>query len=195
MIIKKLWPKDASRHSTSARRPPNSCSTLAVSGLSSQTKWESTGESSLSSRLFWPSKMSTVSLLWLVLYEIVSGPPKKVGGKYKLGTYKKEVGSWTLTGCKKRAKVNRCNFKKPPSQVILQANSKLTFKCGKKIVSYLIIFDATNNNFSKFSSAWKPEGSGTWSLAKLARSCVKKRKTEMSRRANWTPSPISKRRS
>ena len=58
-----------------------------------------------------------------------SGPPKKKLKK----TFKQEVASWTMAGCKKLGKL-KCNFQKPAKNIIMHFSSKLEFKCGAKTV-------------------------------------------------------------
>ena len=129
----------------------------------------------------------------LITYQILPGPPKKVGGKYKLGTYKKEVGSWTLTGCKKRAKVNRCNFKNPPSQVVLQANSKLIFKCGTKTVSHSVMcFDITNKQFQQVFQCLKTRGQWNLESCKTGKKLCKKAKDRNFKTGKLNPFPYIK---
>jgi len=53
-------------------------------------------------------------------------PPKKKAKK----SFKTEVASWTMNGCKKQGKL-KCNFKKPPTGIVMHFSSKLEFKCGK----------------------------------------------------------------
>jgi len=72
-----------------------------------------------------PIKLSNDNINW---------PPKKKSQK----TFKQEVASWTMAGCKKQGKL-KCNFKKPPKNIVMHFSSKLEFKCGAKTQAFMCL--------------------------------------------------------
>lgn len=72
-----------------------------------------------------PVKITKANINW---------PPKKKLKK----TFKQEVASWTMAGCKKLGKL-KCNFKKPAKNIIMHFSSKLEFKCGDKTQTFMCL--------------------------------------------------------
>ena len=79
------------------------------------------------------SKANTKCKFFIFLQNKITnkiGPPKKKAKK----SFKTEVASWTMNGCKKQGKL-KCNFRKPPTGIVMHFSSKLEFKCGGNTVN------------------------------------------------------------